>query len=62
VNANRGFWCQRFGGCRIGGIKVEKILLVTKPKEIEMSKSIPMRHCGNRVLAPEPSSICIFQV
>jgi hypothetical protein len=43
--------CLTDGGCRIGDIKVEKILLVTKPKEIEMIKSVLMRHCGNRVLA-----------
>ena len=57
-----GFYAQRSRGCRIGDIKVEKIFLETKPKLFEMSKSIPMRHCGNRVLAPEPRSICIFQV
>ena len=41
------------GGCRVGDIKVEKILLVTKPKEFEMKIISKMRHCGNRVLAVE---------
>ena len=57
-----GFYAQRFGGCRFGDIKVEKIFLETKPKLFEMKIISKMRHCGNRVLAPEPRIIWIFQV